>query len=176
MSELATSPGRSAESWLALRRRRPGAALRLCCLPYAGGGASAYRHWHELLPPWIEVCPVQPPGRENRIRERPYTSASELVAACDAALSSLTELPFALFGHSMGATLACEWALHVRRERGREPRALMVAARAAPQLPRSAAPTHHLPDAELRERLRELYREDIERVQELTGKDLSAWE
>ena len=29
---------------------------------------------------------------------------------------------------------------------------------------------------ELRERLRELYREDIERVQELTGKDLSAWE
>jgi medium-chain acyl-[acyl-carrier-protein] hydrolase len=146
----------SPQRWLSFRRRRPGARLRLFCLPYAGGGASTYRRWQAVMPPDVEVCAVQPPGRENRIREAPFASAADLVAALDTALEPLTDLPLALFGYSMGATVAFEWAHHLRQRRDREPRLLIVAARAAPQVRRPAGPTHHLPDAAFKRRLREL--------------------
>lgn len=146
----------SAEHWISFRRESPEARLRLFCLPYAGGGASAYRRWQSLLPPTVEVCPVQPPGRENRIREPPLTNTGTLIDALDAALRPMLDRPFALFGYSMGATIAFEWAHHLRQACGVEPGILMVAARAAPQVPRTWPAMYQLPDAELKDRLQEL--------------------
>ncbi|HEX2514627.1 MAG TPA: thioesterase domain-containing protein, partial [Chloroflexota bacterium] len=54
----------SAGRWLLMHRPRREARVRLLCLPYAGGGASAFRHWPDALTSSIEVCPVQLPGRE----------------------------------------------------------------------------------------------------------------
>ena len=39
--------------------------LRLFCLPYGGGDASIFSHWTSQLPPGIEICPIQFPGRGN---------------------------------------------------------------------------------------------------------------
>ena len=64
--------------WVACPRPNPGARVRLFCLPFAGGGASVYRLWGATLPSWIEVCPIQPPGREDRYREPPFTSLTAL--------------------------------------------------------------------------------------------------
>ena len=60
------------ERWLAYREVNPRARVRMFCFPYAGGGASAYRGWAAPLPPDVEVCPVQLPGREGRLREAPF--------------------------------------------------------------------------------------------------------
>ena len=49
----------------------PEAGLRVFCLPYAGKGASVYRQWWESSDRRVEFVPVQLPGRENRVRERP---------------------------------------------------------------------------------------------------------
>ena len=53
--------------WVLRARRGPG-RLRLFCLPYAGGAASAYHACDEGLPADVEVCPVQLLGRGWRFR------------------------------------------------------------------------------------------------------------
>jgi medium-chain acyl-[acyl-carrier-protein] hydrolase len=108
------------------------------------------------MPAGVDVCPVQPPGRENRIRESPLRRTGALVEAMDEALRPLVDRPFALFGYSMGATVAFEWAQHLRRTRGVEPERLIVAARAAPQVPRLWPEMYSLPDRQMKRQLLEL--------------------
>ena len=42
------------------------ARVRLICFPHGGGAAQAYRSWAAVLPDWIEVLAITPPGREPR--------------------------------------------------------------------------------------------------------------
>jgi medium-chain acyl-[acyl-carrier-protein] hydrolase len=58
--------------------------------------------------------------------------ANELVAARESALS---DRPFAIFGHSMGALVAFELARQLRDRHGMPVRGLLVAGRGAPHLP-----------------------------------------
>jgi medium-chain acyl-[acyl-carrier-protein] hydrolase len=142
--------------WLAYRRpSAAAAALRLFCFPYAGGGASVYQRWTETLPPSIEVCPVQLPGRERRIGEPAFTSVDAMVRAMVPALRPFMDLPFALFGHSMGALVAYE-AARALRGAGAEPVRLFVSGRRAPVVPDPAPPLHALPDAAFADELRRL--------------------
>lgn len=88
-----------------------GACLRLLCLPYAGGGAGVFRGWRERLGPRIDVRGVCLPGRESRFPEPRYRRMDQLVDDLAQALDGrLTDLPYALFGHSLGALVAYELA------------------------------------------------------------------
>jgi medium-chain acyl-[acyl-carrier-protein] hydrolase len=146
----------SAERWLAYREANPRARLRMFCFPYAGGGASAYRGWGASLPQEIEVCPVQLPGREGRLREQPFTRPEELIQAVTDALIPWFDLPFVFFGHSMGAMIGFELSRELRRRGQTLPLHLFVSGRRAPQLPTRDEPIHDLPEPEFIERLREL--------------------
>src|SRR6266536_1772873 len=98
-------------SWIAGRRLRPSACVRIFCLPYAGGGASAYRTWVNELPAHIEVVPVQPPGREDRYTEEPFRRMADMVDGLIHSLQPLmVDMPFAFFGHSLGGIVALEVA------------------------------------------------------------------
>src|SRR5437870_3798527 len=94
--------------WVAFRKARKHARMRLFCFPYAGGGAPVYRAWPNDLPHEVEVCPLQLPGRENRLGETPFTRMEPLIDALTQALTPYLDMPFALFGHSMGAAVAYE--------------------------------------------------------------------
>ena len=131
-------------------------ALRLFCFPYAGGGAQVFRAWPGELPPWVEVCAVQPPGRGARMSEPPYKRMTELVPALADALAPALDVPFSFFGHGLGALVAFETARRLREERGVEPALLAVSAQRAPQLPRTEPPAYDLPDDEFVELLRRL--------------------
>lgn len=146
----------SADIWTQYHVPAPGARLRLFCFPYAGAGASVYRSWRETLPAGVELCPVQLPGRERRIREPPRTRLPVLVGELGDALRSLLELPFAFFGHSMGALLAFELARELRRRGGPRPVHLFVSGHQAPRLPAPHPPVHHLPDGEFLAEIRRL--------------------
>lgn len=147
----------SNERWLAYREVNPRARVRMFCFPYAGGGASAYRGWASSTPGDIEVCPVQLPGREGRLREAPFEATETLVLALTEALQPwLGDLPFVFFGHSMGGMLGFELARELRRRRQPLPLHLFVSGRRAPQVPDREEPIHELPEAEFIDKLREL--------------------
>jgi medium-chain acyl-[acyl-carrier-protein] hydrolase len=144
------------ERWFAYREVNPRARLRLFCFPYAGGGASAYRGWAAALPADVEVCPVQLPGRESRLREPAFDRPAPLIVALADALQAHLGLPFAFFGHSMGAMLSFELARELRRRGNPLPLHLFVSGRRAPQVPSREPDIHDLPEAEFLVRLREL--------------------
>jgi medium-chain acyl-[acyl-carrier-protein] hydrolase len=142
--------------WLVRARPNPNAALRLFCFPYAGGSAQIYRAWPQRLPPSVEVCAVQLPGRGNRLREPPFTDLDTLVRALAEALLPYLDQPFAFFGHSMGALICFELA-HRLRERGSPgPIQLFVSGHRAPQLKRDEPTSYDLPEPELLEELRRI--------------------
>ena len=157
MNRSTTPRNATTNPWLAYVKPRPEARLRLFCFPYAGGAASIYRTWPDELPPEIEVCPVQLPGREGRIRQAAFTNMDDLVAAAAEGLAAeLDRGPHAFFGHSMGALIGYELARRRRRAGRPGPRHLIVSARSAPTVPDREEPIYDLPTERFRERLREL--------------------
>ena len=91
------------QKWLARQPVRGESRLRLICLPFAGGGAQTYRNYAQMLPAGIEVCAVQLPGRERRFGEPAPTSVLETVAQLLPIMRQLVDLPYVVFGHSLGA-------------------------------------------------------------------------
>jgi medium-chain acyl-[acyl-carrier-protein] hydrolase len=79
-----------------------------------------------------------------------------LVQALADVVRPLTDRPYALFGHSMGALLSFELARELRRQGLPAPRHLFVSGRRAPHLPPARRGLHLLPDGEFLEELRRL--------------------
>jgi medium-chain acyl-[acyl-carrier-protein] hydrolase len=139
-----------------MSKTNPQARLRLFCFHYAGGGPLIFRKWPDMLPSFVEVCPVQLPGRGSRLREPHFRQLMPLVEAVAENLQPYFDKPFAFFGHSMGAMISFELTRHLRREQGASPLQLFVSGRRAPQLPDTDPPTYDLPEKEFVEELRRL--------------------
>jgi medium-chain acyl-[acyl-carrier-protein] hydrolase len=146
--------------WI-VRKPRPAARMRLFCFPYSGGGAAVFRGWGDAMPS-LEVCAVQPPGREMRMREAPLTRMAPLVdGVLQAIRPLLDERPYALFGHSLGALTAFEVARAQRRAGGPMPRHLFASGCPAPHLHtghgaiHGDTPIHTHDDAQLMNELRQ---------------------
>lgn len=142
------------------------ARFRLFCFPHAGGGASLFRNWADLLPREVEVCAVQLPGREDRLREPPFTRLPQLIESLAHALQPyVQERPYAFFGHSMGGYISFELARYLRSHLHTGPSQLFIAATRAPQLPDRDPPVHALPEKEFIEKLHQLNGTPIEILQ-----------
>lgn len=144
----------TSSKWFVRKNVNQKDAIRLFCLPYAGGNASIFRAWHDYLPAFAEVCAVQYPGRGARLRESAYTSMSPLLEAVSHAMRPLLDKPYILFGYSMGALLAYELSILLSRSLDRPPLKLIVAGLNAPFVQSSVSPIHDLPEIEFRKQLR----------------------
>ena len=151
--------------WLSNWKPNHRARVRLFCFPYAGGGNSIFRSWQQNLSDTIEVCSVQLPGRDSRISEPPCTAVDQLVSAASEGLAPYLDKPFALFGHSMGAVIAFEFARHLRKEYGAQPVHLFVSGRPSPQTISKPLDVDHveewLEDPELMEFVLPMLRGDL---------------
>ncbi len=136
------------ERWLWRPLPRPGARLLLLCFPHAGGGTSAFHRWVETLPAEVELLAVQLPGRQTRIRERPYDDWDELLHRLGQVVSTVVDRPFALFGHSLGAMMAYELTRRLTAGDNAGPHRLLLAGCRAPDVPLLLPAIHRLPDDE----------------------------
>lgn len=135
-------------------RDRPRA--RVLCVPYAGAGTSAFREWPVIVPQWLEVWAVRLPARESRLAEPPIGHVAPVVAAIADQLAELDPLPYALYGHSMGALVSFELARELRRRGVAQPRHLFCSGRRGPQIPDALPGIHHLPKPEFLAAVRRL--------------------
>ena len=150
-------------------KRNPRARIRLFCFPYAGGGASVFLGWDARLGSEVEVCPIQLPGRENRISETPLTRMDTVADFAAEALEPYLDRRVVFFGYSLGALIAYEVAIRILAAKRDQPEHLIVAAHSAPQIQCYREQTWQLPDAEFKKRLQELNgtREEVLQNQEL---------
>ncbi|RKS08420.1 surfactin synthase thioesterase subunit [Nocardiopsis sp. Huas11] len=127
--------------------------VRLLCLPYAGGGATAFRSWHDGLGPDVRVEAPELPGRESRADEPGYRRMAPLVTWLADTVGAHRDTPTAIYGHSMGALIAFELAreLHSREQ---PPIRLLVSGMRAPDLVEPRRPPHS--DDEVAARMAEM--------------------
>jgi surfactin synthase thioesterase subunit len=131
-------------------------ALKLFCLPYAGGSASIYREWNTRLPAWIELVPLHMPGRGVRHGMPAMVDWPALLDLLLADAQPHIGGPFAIFGHSMGALVGIELAHALREGFGVAP---VWFGASGCRAPRDREPEHHwltCPEAEFVEQVRAL--------------------
>lgn len=129
------------------------AGIRLICMPYAGGAAGVYRPFAAAFGPDVEVVAVQYPGRQDRWSEPPPAGVTVLAdRIADALRAQDDHRPLALFGHSMGATVAYEVGRRLERLGAPAPTHLFASARRAPSRYRDD-PVHLHDDAFLLDEL-----------------------
>lgn len=142
-------------TWIRRLGRSASGVPPLVCFPHAGGSAGVYRPLARALAPEVEVVAVQYPGRMDRHRDASVESITGLAELIAAELEARMDRPYALFGHSMGASVAYETARLVESGAGPGPVRLFLSGRSAPaeRVPRGG---RLLDDAELLAELRRL--------------------
>jgi surfactin synthase thioesterase subunit/3-oxoacyl-(acyl-carrier-protein) synthase/acyl carrier protein len=122
------------QRWYVFQRAKDRARLRLFCFHSGLEGASLYRWWHTKLPPEIEVCPIQMPGRENRAQENPITDLEEALHTLERVLIPKLDLPYVFYGHRLGALIAFQLAVRLRNHQWPGFKSLLVGACAGPRI------------------------------------------
>jgi medium-chain acyl-[acyl-carrier-protein] hydrolase len=121
------------DRWVPFRHEGAVVRCRLFAFPHAAGNAALYRPLRRLMPPEVDFCPIELPGRAARLDEPPFTSMSSLMEQLHHALQPLMAIPFGFFGHSVGAWMAYEAARQLRSVDGRRCVHLFVSGRGSPK-------------------------------------------
>lgn len=110
-----------------------GTQARIFLFSHAGAGASYYMRWKKYFDPtFAEVYPVQLPGRENRAKEPLIREFDVLTDQIVETLAQYTDMPYAFFGHSLGASVCYDTAVKLRNLGLPEPECLILSANRPP--------------------------------------------
>ncbi|MFE9812668.1 thioesterase II family protein [Streptomyces sp. NPDC005227] len=128
---MTAAPATAPSPWFVRTPAPARPAARLFCFPFSGSGASAFSAWPSTID-GTEVCPLQFPGRENRLAHPHYGTYENLAAALVEPLTPLLDTPFAFFGHCAGALPAYESVLLLAELGLPTPQCLYVSGQRAP--------------------------------------------
>lgn len=106
--------------------------LTLFAFPCAGASAAMYLRWRRRLPSWVQIQPVELPGRGGRLHEAPEKTFEALTDRLSDEIEMHASHRYAFFGHSMGGLLAFEVTQRLRARQVPLPMALLASACAAP--------------------------------------------
>jgi surfactin synthase thioesterase subunit len=123
--------------------------INLLCLPYAGGSSVVYKKWGRYFDESINIIPVELAGRGKRLSENFY---KDMESAIDdiykISAPFIEEGEYALYGHSMGSTIAFELCQRIISENKRQPVHLFVSGRYPPDVSKKSKCLSKLPDKE----------------------------
>ncbi|UXI00912.1 thioesterase II family protein [Photobacterium sp. TY1-4] len=122
--------------------------MRVIFLPYAGGSASIYQDWIKHLSPGIEAILVQLPGRASRFGESLISSMDEITSELSDIIDELSDLPYIVFGHSMGSRIGYQLLTHLRESGHPLPKHFIASGCKAPHQERHMSGSHLLPEDE----------------------------
>jgi surfactin synthase thioesterase subunit len=87
-----------------------------------------------MLPDYVEVCPIQLPGKENRVKEKAFIDMGRATEVLKQVLLPELDRPYAFYGHSVGAHLAYRLAYKLWSEIDNKPGHLFVGAYSSPTI------------------------------------------
>lgn len=123
--------------------------LKLFCFPYAGGSAIIYHSWKKFLDPSIELVPIELAGRGTRAKDSFYNTVDDAVEDIfNKIKADITNQPYAIFGHSMGALLSYELVRKIKLMKLPEPKHVFFSGRKAPHEKDEKEKKYHLMDNE----------------------------
>jgi len=127
-------------------------------IPYAGGSAAAiYGRWARLLPSSIKVAPLELAGHGRRMTEPFSASLDEVIADLLVTVTPAVRTgPYAIYGHSMGATIAYELVKALDSVGLPPPLALFLSGRNPPHYSYPQRNLHVLDDETFLEEIRKL--------------------
>lgn len=128
---------------------------RLFCFPFAGAGSNVYRSWISDLSPEIDVCPIQLPGRENRMNEKAIDNVHDMASQIATEIEPYTDVPFAFFGHCIGALIAYELVVTMQKLNMNTPDHIYLSAFRSPEYTNPNRELYQLDDAEFKSEIKE---------------------
>lgn len=121
--------------------------IKLFCVPYAGGSSTIYYPWRKLVAPFVELNPIELSGRGKRFNEPLYNNLDNAIEDVAGIISKNSDsYPYALFGHSMGATIALEVVPKLRQKNVKEPIHVFLSGIKPPHIKERDTMLHSLPE------------------------------
>ncbi|MGR5066594.1 thioesterase II family protein [Photobacterium sp. DNB22_13_2] len=139
-----------------IRHNSENATLRVFLFPYAGGSAAIYNQWLENIPSHVEIIQLQLPGRANRFNEPLISSMPELINELGKEIAPLTDLPYIIFGHSMGGRICHNLINFLDANNHPLPIHFIASGCKAPHQERHKSGTHLLPKKEFIDEIKRL--------------------
>ena len=127
----------------------------LLSFPFAGGAKHSFRFIKENISEGIEHMPFEYPGHGVRIKETPANSYDEIIDDVLPKVKHLLYKPYAIYGHSMGATVSYLLCQKIRLLGLPLPLRIFISGTDAPSVPPKKI-RHHLSKSEFIEEIRRL--------------------
>ncbi len=130
--------------------------FRLFCFPYAGGGASFFDTFSSYLSDKVDLLPINLPGRDQRLREQPFTRVEPLVESLIHEIQFYLDTPFAFWGHCVGAIIAFELAIAIQQRLNTPCLSFFASGCPAPQVVKVTSPYYDKHDDDFITEIRKL--------------------
>ena len=83
--------------------------INLFCLPFAGGNKYSYREYQINCPSQLNIVPIEYSGRGSRMSTELMSNMDDVLQdVFDLIKNKLNQAEYAIYGHSMGATVGFE--------------------------------------------------------------------
>ena len=109
------------------------ASINLFCLPFAGGNKYSYQKYIEKAPSFLNIIPIEYPGRGARMKE-PLISEAELLVddLYHLIKKAADQGDYAIYGHSMGGLIGYLVARKLIENNHRPPLHLFITGTSGP--------------------------------------------
>jgi medium-chain acyl-[acyl-carrier-protein] hydrolase len=128
--------------------------VNLFMLPFAGGNVYSYRAIEKELGPGIKAAAIDLPGHGRRLDMPLLTDIRRMADDLFLQIRNRLDAPYALFGHSMGATLGYLLTRRILAEELSCPMHLFCTGRQAPTVESREKGSHNLPGDPFLEKVR----------------------
>ncbi|WP_040496625.1 thioesterase II family protein [Fulvivirga imtechensis] len=129
--------------------------IQMFCLPFAGGNKYSFGEYERFAPEFVEVIPVELPGRGSRADEALLTNIYDLAEDVFFSIKNKLDKPYILYGHSMGGLLAYLTAKLIIKNFSSEPLHMFITGCTAPST-RDKSYLHLLSKEDFIKKLKEL--------------------
>jgi surfactin synthase thioesterase subunit len=130
--------------------------FNLFIFPFAGGSKYSYQGHFTSPHASLQIQPIEFPGRGGRIKEALLSNINLIVDDVFEKIRDKLDIPYAFYGHSMGALAAYLLAKKIVDANLPQPHYLFVSGRGGPSAPSRKQPKYLLPTGEFKKELKNL--------------------